>query len=259
MALFSLIVLAIVQGITEFLPISSSGHLIIVDEISTINSNLAIDVMLHMGTLLAILIYYREQVVGMAEKAIKLEESKLLKNIVISSIPAVAAVLLLGDALESDARTIGVVMFMLFAIGLIMLFEKRILPKNATKKLEDLTPKDALGIGFAQSIALIPGSSRSGTSIIGGRLAGLSNRDAADYAFLIGIPVIFGAGVKILFDSSTQSLIRDYPLDLLLGVVVTAIVGLAAIHLVLGIIKKYGLKWFGAYRIALALILLTII
>lgn len=259
MPLIHLFILAVVQAATEFLPVSSSGHLIILDELTDIESNLAVDVMLHMGTLLALLVYYRQRLAEIARDLMRRRSSRLFTNIIVSSVPAVVIGLFFENALTGDVRSLSVVVVMLLTVGLIMIFEDYLLPSKATRKIDSLEAWRALGIGTAQSLALIPGTSRSGSSIIGGRLFGLNNKDAADYAFLIGTPVIFGAGVKTLFESDTREVITSAPVDVLFGVLVAAIVGWLAIDILLRLLKRFGLKWFGVYRVALALILLLVI
>jgi len=259
MPIIHLLILAITQAATEFLPVSSSGHLLALSELTDIDSTLALDVMLHMGTLLALIIYYRHRLLAIIKELLEKHSSKLLFNIIISSIPAVIAGLAFESAISGDARSITVVITMLMTVGLIMIFEDILLPKKATRTIEELNAWQALGVGMAQSVALIPGTSRSGSSIIGGRLVGLSNKVAADYAFLIGIPVIFGAGLKTLTETDARAVIAANLGDVILGLVVTALVGWLAIDVLLKVLKKVGLKWFGVYRVALALLLLVII
>lgn len=259
MALISIFILALVQALTEFLPVSSTGHLIITQEIGGIDSSLAIDVMLHVGTLLALIVYYRRQLARIIRSFIKKDDNRLLINLLISSLPAAVAGYLLADVIEGGARNIILVAVMLMAVGLIMFFEDRLLPQKASKQYQDLSHAQALGIGIAQSVALIPGTSRSGISMIAGRMMKMNNKQAADYAFLIGIPIIAGAGLKVLTDSAAQDFLASYPFDAAFGVAVAAIFGYLAIDFVLQVVKKAGLKWFGAYRIALALVLLMLI
>jgi len=259
MALTSLFILALVQAITEFLPVSSTGHLIITNEVGGIDSSFAIDVMLHMGTLIALLIYYRKKLMKIIKSFLSRGNNSLLINIIISTIPAVIAGYMLADFFEGEARNITLVSIMLLAVGLLMFFETRILPKKNNQKIEKLTKVEALGVGVAQSVALIPGTSRSGISMLAGKYIGLNNKDAADYAFLIGMPAILGAGIKVFATTEAGRWITTYPLDAFFGIAITAIFGLLAIDFVLKVVKKVGLKWFGAYRIVLALLLFLII
>lgn len=259
MPLLELMILSLTQAITEFLPVSSSGHLIILSELTDIDSSLAVDVMLHWGTLLALVIYYRKKLISIAREIIVKRRSKLFVNLIISSLPAIVIGIVLKDAIEGDIRSVGVVITMLLLVGLIMVGEKWLLPKTASRTVDNLDAKSALAIGVAQSVSLIPGTSRSGASIIGGRLMGLSNKEAADYAFLIGIPVIFGAGLKVLAETEAREAITAYPFDMFFGMAIAAIFGLLAISLALKVLKRVGLKWFGVYRIALALLLLLVV
>jgi len=259
MALMSLFVLALVQAITEFLPVSSTGHLIATSEVIGIDSSFAIDVMLHVGTLLALIVYYRKKLMDILRNFLGKKDNRLLINIIISTIPAALVGFFLADFIESETRNITLVSIMLLAVGLVMLFEKFILPEKNNQKIEKLKHSQALGIGVAQSIALIPGTSRSGISIIAGRISGLDNKDAADYAFLIGIPAIAGAAIKVLTTSEAGRWVSEYPFDAFFGIAIAFGFGLIAIDFVLRVVKKVGLKWFGAYRIALAIALLMII
>jgi undecaprenyl-diphosphatase len=258
MGLSTVIILAIVQALTEFIPVSSTGHLIIADRVGGLDNSLALDVILHMGTLLALIIYYRQKLREIVVDLIHRRSSRLLMLIVISSVPAVTVALLFEDLIGNELRAVEVVAFMLVALGLVMIFEKAIFGRQPHRSLGTLRWSDAVIVGLGQSLALVPGTSRSGASILSGRLVGLSNRDSTDYAFLIGIPVILGAGLKTLLDSHAQEAIADQPGQVLLGLAIATTVGWLAIDIVIRVVKKSGLKWFGLYRVALASVLLTL-
>ena len=258
MDLFYLLVLGITQAITEFVPVSSSGHLILIDELTAIESSLVIDVALHAGTLIALIIYYRKTLIGMIKQLFNSGKSHLLWMLVVASIPAGIIGFTFEETLE-EIRIAPVVVVMLMLVGINMVCEKWFFPKVAKLRIAKLKWYHALWVGVAQAVSLIPGTSRSAVTIIAGRWVGLSNKRSADFAFLIGIPAIAGATLKVLLGADARDVISAYPLDVLFGVVVAAVVGLFAIKFVLKFVKDNGLMWFGVYRLALAVGILFII
>lgn len=259
MGLIEIVILAAVQALTEFLPVSSSGHLLAVDELTTIESSLALDVMLHVGTLMALVIYFWPKLWGIARDVLTGRDYRLFIRIVISTIPAVIAGALFNDFFSEDVRHVEVVIVMLVLVGLIFIASDRIFPKKNNQKLEDVSNKTAFIVGLAQALALVPGTSRSGITILAGRSQGLDNKTAAEYSFLIGVPVIFGASVQTLIDNEARAAVTEDLLMTVVGVAVAAIVGLFVIRWLLGYLKDHSLAIFGYYRIALALVLLLLI
>ena len=232
----------LIQGLTEYLPISSSGHLVLVPALlGQEPPDLATSAMLHLGTLLAVLIYFRKEsveVVTFTEKG-----RRLLILLLIGTIPAA----ILGLTLESqfewlNDRPRGVASA-LFITGLV-LFATRWL-SIGSRTAQDATIKDTILIGLGQAVALIPGVSRSGSTISTGLLRGFSHAEAARYSFLLGIPAIAGAGLfegKDFLDSGAT-----IGGDILVGVAVAAISGYAAIAFLLRLIGRSGLSPFGIY------------
>ncbi|MGA9595484.1 MAG: undecaprenyl-diphosphate phosphatase [Acidimicrobiia bacterium] len=244
----------LIQGLTEFLPISSSGHLVLVPALLGQDPpGLDITAMLHLGTLLAVLIYFRSEVremVTFTEKG-----RRLLLLLVVGTIPAAV----FGLAFESQLNWVDehpkVVALALLLTG-VVLFATRWL-KVGERDVESVTMKDTILIGLGQSVALIPGVSRSGTTIATGLTRKFSETEAARYSFLLGIPAIAGAGLlktKDLIDAGT-----GIGGNVLVGVAVAAISGYFAISFLLRLIGKSGLSPFGVYCMIAGVIALIIV
>ncbi len=258
------IVMGIVQGLTEFLPISSSGHLIIVPEILSWRDpfidSLAFSVMLHIGTLAALLVYFWRDWLEIVPAGLALVRDRsargdptrrLARNIAISTIPAVVAGLLLNDFIEQNVRQVGLVAVMLAVGAAILWLADRW--GSQLRGIDELGAGRALGIGVAQALALVPGISRSGISIAAGLFAGLDRATAARFSFLMATPVIAGAGLyelrKVVGGGSA---LDGNVLPLLAGLVAALVSGFAAIHVLLRFLRTNSLGVFVAYRLALA-------
>lgn len=243
--------MAIVQGVTEFFPVSSSGHLIILHNLFSINlsSDLSFDVALHFGTLMAMLLYFYQDLINYLRKS-----PKFLLLIVLASIPAGLVGLLLNDFIEQNLRSDWVVVTMLILVGILFIIIEKI--SLSTLDLSSLNYKKALFIGCAQIISLIPGTSRSGITIIAGMQQKLKRQDAAKFSFLIGIPIIAAAALKKSWDLREVGLMPSERIDMLVGVAVSAMVGFFCIKYFLKFLEKYSLKWFAYYRFLLAFIVI---
>lgn len=250
-------ILGLVQGITEFVPISSSGHLILTDSFLDSESTFNFDALLNIGTLTALLIYFRHKLWRIALSVVKDKNWSLAVNIVISTIPAAIAGFLIADSLEDGAlRSTWIVVGMLFIGGLIMVFESKFKPSKKFT-LDSLTKPRALVIGFAQALALIPGTSRSGATILASRFSGLSHKLSAEYSFLIAIPILAGALLKTLISEESVELFNSSQIGaLVVGITTSFIAGYLAISVMLKYLQKHDLKIFGYYRIAVAMLLL---
>ena len=264
------LIMGIVQGLTEFVPISSSGHLIIVPFLAGwddefINS-LAFTVMLHVGTLVALLIYFRDDWLRLVPAGLATIRDRSLKGdadrklawlLVATTIPAVLAGLLLEGLIESSFRSVGVVALMLIVGGVIMFLADRFGPR--TRTIAGVTFPIAVGIGTAQALALIPGISRSGASITAGRIAGLDREPAARFAFLMATPITLGA---ILYEGfglvSGESGLEVSIVPLIVGMVAALLSGLVAIRFMLSFLRRQSLDVFVAYRFVLAAIVLVV-
>jgi undecaprenyl-diphosphatase len=254
MEIIEVIILAIVQALTEFLPVSSSGHLILVQELFDIESTIGVDVMLHFGTLLAIIVYFWSDLMAILNDLIKKHESKLALLLLVATVPAVVVGGLFGDFLDETFRNTSVVVLMMFVIGVAMILERK-LKQDKNLELEKLSYKQVMFIGVAQLFAFIPGTSRSGITMLAGRSLGLDINRAARFSFLMGIPVIFGATISVLAEDESRTYIQDNLPATIVGVIVSAGLGYLAIAILLKIVRKWGLAPFGWYRVVLSAML----
>ncbi|MFA5185518.1 MAG: undecaprenyl-diphosphatase UppP [Patescibacteria group bacterium] len=260
------LVLGVVQGLTEFLPISSSGHLILARDILGVNteSGLAFDAVLQLGSILAVFIYFRREVwrlvitafglLGKNRKFVKTEDRNLVYGIILGTIPALIFGLLLQDAMDSIFRNAFTVACSLIAGSILFYSAERL----AKQKSAHPSVKQGWWIGVFQCLALVPGMSRSGSTISGGLLLGLTRESATRFGFLLSLPIITGSGllmfVKIIKHGATDFTYSG----LALGFAASFIVGYACIAWLVGYLKKHSLILFVWYRLALATAVLTI-
>jgi undecaprenyl-diphosphatase len=265
--------LGIVQGLTEFLPVSSTGHLVLLEEwfgVSEDKFGLTFDAAIHLGTLLAILVYFWPLIVGLAASWLRSirslrwdlhSDSRLAWLIVIGSLPAAALGFLFEDAVEDRLREPAVVATMLILFSGVLVLAERLGEKR--RQATQLGVVGTLFVGFAQAVALIPGVSRSGITISAGLFAQLRRQQAALFAFLLSAPIIAGAGLKQVFDIIDQ--VRDGLLDgedlafFLTGLVLAAITGYLTIRFLLAYLREHSLYPFVAYRVTLGVVLLLIV
>lgn len=265
MDILSIIILGIVQGIAEFLPISSSAHLIIFRDIFGIGASmpkdmaLSFDIALHFGTLLAIGIYFFKDFIAMITKGftkgVKDDQGKILWYLVAATIPAAVAGLLFEDVIENLIRGNFYIIAAALAIMGILIYLADKFCKNK-REVKDMTLKDALIIGCSQVLALIPGFSRSGTTIAAARTLGIERENAAKFSFFLSAPVVCGAVVLELLDKATWAVILAEPLTFILGIIISFIIGLICIKYLLKYLQKHNFKIFMIYRIAMAIIVL---
>jgi undecaprenyl-diphosphatase len=253
--LWQAILLGVVQGITEFLPISSDGHLVIVHSLlndigvkaSGHTSNLEFDVMLHIGTLAAIIVVYRRDLWAL------LHHPRLCGLVVLATIPAVGVGFSLKDTIEALGQHamwgpisagLGLLVTALF-----LLISQRV--ERNEKGLDELTPRDAILIGVLQSLAIAPGISRSGSTIAGGLWSGLRRDAAATFSFLMAVPVIAGAATLILAKFGEKRFEDPFEPDVLVvGMITSFVVGLFALRALIRIVTNRKLHWFAYYCIA---------
>lgn len=261
---FQAFVMGLVQGLTEFLPISSSGHLIIVPALlgwhdPFINS-LAFSVMLHMGTLIALLVYFWQDWLRLVPAAFAAlrdrstrddPERRLALLLAVTVIPAAIAGVLLNDIVEQDVRAPGLVAVMLVLGAAVLWLAERW--GSRARQIGELSVAAAFGIGVAQAVALVPGVSRSGISIAGGMFAGLTREAAARFSFLMATPVIAGAGLFEIRKLITGDAgVAVEPLPLIVGVVTSFLAGMGAIYILLRYLRTNTMYIFVAYRLILA-------
>ena len=248
------ILLAIIQGLTEFLPISSSAHLILLSEISGWeDQGQTFDVALHFGTLLAVIFYFREEINEMLDFSLFKTMNTLIKSplgvITIATIPIVIIGGLFNQFIEANLRTSEVIAIATIVFG-VLLYLSDLKGKQADSDL-----KVTLGLGFliglAQVFALIPGTSRSGITITAALLLGFSRTEAARFSFLLAIPVIIAANILGVFEViQAEHLVFNY-LDLFLGVSISFLVAYLTIGWFLSLIERIGRLPFVVYRVIL--------
>lgn len=268
MGIIEIILLGIIQGIAEFLPISSSAHLIIFRDVFGIGSGiseeiaLCLDIALHLGTLLAIGIYFFHDFITMIQKGLtkgaKDKEGKMLWYLILATIPAAIAGVLFEDVITELVRTNYVLIAIALAVMGIIIYVIDKLSKT-TNNLEQMSMKQAFLIGCSQVFALIPGFSRSGTTIAAGRALQLNREDAAKFSFYLSAPVVCGAVVLNLVKSSTREIIFANVGLLATGILVSFVAGLLCIEFLLKYLKKHDFKIFMWYRLILAIIVLMVI
>ncbi len=267
---FQALVMGIVQGLTEFLPVSSSGHLVLVPFLfgwdDEFLNSLAFSVMLHLGTLVALLIYFREDwarlipagLAAVRDRSFRGDaDRRLAWLLVAATIPAALAGLLFNDLIEEQFREVGLVVVMLVVGGVILFIADRV--GGRSRAIADVTFPVATGIGAAQALALIPGISRSGISISAGRLAGLDREAAARFAFLMATPITAGA---IIFEArrllTGEAGVAVAIAPLVVGMLAALLAGLAAIHFTLRYLRTRSLDIFVWYRFGLAAVVLVV-
>ena len=235
------IILGIIQGLTEFLPVSSSGHLVIVQSFfkNFKQSGISFDVILHFGTLFSVLIYFRKEII----EILKLKNKKWLFLIVIATIPAGIVGIFFKDFIENLFNNVKLVSFSLIVTGIILFFSDKF--GSEIKDDEKITFLDAIIIGIAQAFAIIPGISRSGSTIATGIFCGLKRDVAIKFSFIMSIPAILGAVVLSLKDFSNIN-INYYPVYLA-GFLSSLIFGLLALKILTILTKIKNLKYFSFY------------
>ena len=261
MEIWKAIVLGLVQGLTEFLPVSSSGHLSFFQNVLGVSASNAqfISIILHLGTLVAVCIIFFKDIIALFKKPFK-----TLGFLVLATIPAVVFGLI-AELLDIDYYFYGwdyaaVLLAVCFLITAAVLFITEMLAKRRQNELP-ICFKTALPMGFAQAVAILPGISRSGSTICAGTIAGGKREDIAKFSFLMSIPVILGGFVlelgKGIVDGSLKADFAangaNYGWAIALGFIVSAIAGLFAIKVMLKAIQKANYKWFSLYLVLLAI------
>lgn len=259
------IILGFVQGLTEFIPISSSGHLIIVREILSVpdTEGLTFDAILQLSTALSLLVYFWRDIWGLFRtgldiafgRTIDIKSRTLLYAVVVGTIPAVVFGLLFETMMETIFRNISLVAGTL-VLGSIMFWLADKVYERSKSKAKEFTLWRGVVIGFFQCLALVPGMSRSGSTISGGLFLGLNKEEAVRFSFLLSFPILFGAGVKKLFEVRGDLLSGDFGVSLLLGSVTAFITGLVAIRFLIKYLKNHNFNVFIWYRVGLAVVIL---
>ena len=263
MSIEQIIVLAILQGITEFLPISSSGHLILLPILTGWkDQGLITDVMVHMGSFVAVLVYFWRDVIDLLKGALDLVRREWTVNakktlfIILATIPAVIFGLFVKlTGIIDMVRGAEIVAWNAIIFGILMYLADRYGPSKYT--MEEITLKSAMLIGVAQAIAIIPGTSRSGITMTAGRALGMTRPEAARFSFLLGLPAIAAAGVLVLSEAVAEG--QTISSEAWLAALLTFFAALAAIAFLMALVKRMSFVPFVVYRILLGIFLLWMI
>lgn len=263
MNILQAILLGLIQGLTEFIPVSSSGHLVLAHHIFGITeTGLAFDVALHFGTLIALIIYFwkdlHKYLMALIEKN---EHTHLSWLLIAATLPAAIIGYMLESRANSQFRSVRLVGITMLSFGLIMLLAEYYYRRRSRHtKLDDISTKQAMAMGFAQALAIVPGVSRSGSTITAGLFSGLDRVSATRFSFLLGIPITAGAVLRVFSEGAVLVEVRAEQTVFLIGIVTALVSGLFAIRFMLSYLSRYGLHVFAYYRIvvgASALLIFT--
>ncbi|MDX9971217.1 MAG: undecaprenyl-diphosphate phosphatase [Candidatus Gracilibacteria bacterium] len=286
MNIFESVILGAVQGVTEFLPISSSGHLVIVEKLMGLNAQslLEFDIIMHLGTLFSILVFFRKEIFelikllpkwflavflffrsGFKDKTFLDDQLHTITALFIATIPAGVFGVFFGDFIETAFRSYKTVGLMMLSTSLVFVLAERIYKRKSLFQEEAIDSFCHNGIcrivfiGLMQALALIPGVSRSGSTISAGLITGMKRDEAAKFSFFLGSIAIFGAFVLTIKDFSTTS--ENFPgtLTLLAGFISSFLFGILAIGFLMKFLKKHPLSYFSIYLVVVSGILLFVL
>ncbi|MES2971776.1 MAG: undecaprenyl-diphosphatase UppP [Patescibacteria group bacterium] len=261
MTIIQAIILGLIQGLTEFIPVSSSGHLVVAHHVlGVVESGLAFDVALHLGTLIALVVYFWKDLLVYAHALVKKSDKTRLTHLLIAAtIPAAVLGYLLESKAESQFRSVRLVAFTMLLFGCIMLAAEHYYRKRQKHiDLENIRTRQALAMGLAQAIAIVPGVSRSGSTITAGIFTGLDRVSATRFSFLLGIPITAGAILKVFSGGGVLRAAQDQQAIFLIGILTALLSGMFAIRFMLSYLSGHGLQVFAYYRIALGAFILLL-
>ena len=264
MNFFEALILGVIQGISEFLPISSSGHLIVAEQYMhlPVADLQSFDVAVHFGTLLTIFVYFRKDIGKLliafgqiiVRKAPEKEEKSLIGYLILGTIPAVLVGLFFNDFLKDNFRNTGSVAFMLIVVAIYFVVAEIV---KRRRKVQKIGLFQAVLIGCAQAVALIPGVSRSGITIATGLVQGVRRDEAARFSFLLGSVAITAATVLSVFKVMKGEFLMPSTPILITGIASSFVAGYAAVSLLMRFLKSHPLHVFAIYRILLAVVILS--
>ena len=253
-------IMGVVEGLTEFLPISSTGHLILAGALLGMDDDKAkvFDIAIQTGAIFAVILVYwqkiRETLVALPAQP---QAQRFALNVFIGFLPAVVLGLLLGKAIKAHLFTPLVVASTFILGGFVILWAERRAPAAArVNSVDDMQPLDALKVGLAQCLAMVPGTSRSGATIIGGMLLGLSRKAATDYSFFLAMPTLIGAGVYSLYKERALLSVNDLPV-FAVGLVFSFLSAWVCVRWLLRYISSHSFEPFAWYRIAFGCVVLA--
>lgn len=253
-------IMGVVEGLTEFLPISSTGHLILAGALLGFDDAKAkvFDIAIQTGAIFAVILVYWQKIrATLAQLPSERQARRFALNVLIGFFPAVLLGLLLGKAIKAHLFTPVVVASTFIIGGFIILWAER-RPQSATRiqEVDDMTPLDALKVGLVQCLAMVPGTSRSGATIIGGMLLGLSRKAATDFSFFLAIPTLISAGGYSLWKERHALSMADFPM-FAVGFVVSFLAAWACVRWLLRYVSSHTFVAFAWYRIAFGLVVLA--
>ncbi|MNO49524.1 Undecaprenyl-diphosphatase [compost metagenome] len=258
------IILGIIEGLTEFLPVSSTGHLILAGNLLSFEGDAAITfkIVIQLGAVMAVLILYWKRYLEIGVNMIRMDFSKSkglnVIHMILAMLPALILYLLFKDTIKSQLFGPTPVLIGLVVGGVLMIIAARKRRTETADTIDEINYKQAFGIGLFQCLALWPGFSRSGSTISGGLLLGTSQKSAADFTFLISVPVMFGASLLDLYDSRDLLSSDDFIL-MLIGFTTSFLVAMVAVVTFIKLIKRLRLEWFALYRFVLAALFYIIV
>jgi undecaprenyl-diphosphatase len=252
---FEILILAVVQGIAEFLPISSSGHLVILGAmLGQLSESPTLEIILHAGTLGSILVVFWRRIWSLLSS-----DRRVIPLLIVGTIPAVAVGLTIKINFEAILRSPTLAGAMLLVTGAMLILLGRLAPKDG--QYRSMSVMGAFVVGCFQAFAILPGVSRSGSTILGGRLMGLSNEDSVTFSFLLAVPAILGATMlelKDLWEQHSRGSSIEFAVDeLLLGAGVSFIVGILALHWLIGWSRQDRLHWFAWWCIPAGMLVIA--
>ncbi len=261
--ILKVIILGIVEGITEWLPISSTGHMLLVDEFIKLNMTETFKemffIIIQLGAILAVVVIFFQRMLPLEKKegklTLKKETISIWLKVIVAMIPGTIVTLLFDDYVESNFHTPIVIAIALIVYGIAFIVIENKNKKPGVHIIEEISYKDAFIIGLFQVLSIIPGTSRSGSTIIGGLLIGVSRIAVSEFTFFMAVPVMFGmSALKLMNFGFVFTQVELF--TLILGMVVAFVVSLAVIKFLLDYIRKHDFKAFGWYRIILGVIVL---
>ncbi len=261
MTIIEAIILGLVQGLTEFIPISSSGHLVLLHHaFGVVENDLAFDVALHFGTMIALVVYFWSDLVKYLKALFKkTNETRLAWLLIMATIPAAVVGYLLESAAESTFRSVRLVALTMLVFGIIMLLAERVYSRHEKHtELGKISRNQALAMGLAQAAAIVPGVSRSGSTITAGLFAGLDRVSATRFSFLLGVPIMAGAVLKVFTEGGVFAAAKNEQGIFIAGICTALLSGLFAIRFMLRYLAGHGLHAFAYYRIVLGALILII-
>ncbi len=258
--LFQAFIMGIVEGLTEFLPVSSTGHLIVVGSLLnfwTAEKRFVFEIAIQLGAILAICFEYRAKLIHVTTGLVRQEASSIrfTRNVLVAFLPAAIIGFIAHDTIQHYLFNVHVVAFMLIFGGFVILWAERREHQVTAEEVDTMSWQQALKVGFAQCFAMIPGTSRSGATIIGGLFFGLSRKTAAEFSFFLAIPTMLGATALSVYKHRHEFLLADFPV-IAVGFVMAFIVALLVVKALVHYVSKHDFTIFAWYRIGFGLLIL---